>query len=387
MKPFTQYVAAFVAIMVMCLVTDRSLAQVRGVEDAIELLEAATQSVKSFDCRITVTRSMFIVIDTVPTTERTSKGKAQPPKVANIRKVGSNESPKVSREFFRQVHQNEKGRIEFFNSDNSKVLTHIVYDRESEKSWTPKDSSGEVRELGITLTDGWDYLSLIKYSFGRAELVRCLRERSNVKLKVVEPNGSITLETTPDMKNEGAFPRWGFRVTLDSKHGFMPAMIELFIDKNGSPFTESRKTINEWRSLGNGTWVPVKATTQHFSASDRFYGEVQSDMVMEVDVANSSWNRVLPDSTFQITFPAGTRVVDTRRQLMYVTGKPDATQNLDTFAESAREVVPLVYNFPPANEPWKKWLALAEIAMLLIVGAALFIAYRKRWNSSKRQLG
>jgi hypothetical protein len=122
----------------------------------------------------------------------------------------------------------------------------------------------------------------------------------------------------------------------------MPTLIEVYKPRNGAPFTEIRREINAWHRTAGGVWVPIKATTKHFVGEGQFAGIMQSEHVMEVALAQSSWNRDIPASTFQINFPPGTQVVDTQRQVMYVTGKTDPGANLDEIVKSAKQITPLV---------------------------------------------
>jgi hypothetical protein len=145
--------------------------------EGIDILEGALASVRSFDVKVTLTRRLFIVAE--PGTGGDSRKKRdRTPSKAKV--VGPDEAP-ITRTMYRQVYQAGKGRIETIDPATRKTTSHLVYDTNTQKSWEPERSSGQMRGGSGSLPDGHDYLSNFYYGFGRAPLVRCLRERGGIR--------------------------------------------------------------------------------------------------------------------------------------------------------------------------------------------------------------
>jgi hypothetical protein len=161
----------------------------------------------------------------------------------------------------------------------------------------------------------------------------------------------------------------------------MPTLIEAYKNRNGAPFTEIRREVSGWHQPARGLWVPIKVATKHFVSEGKFAGNLHDEVVMEVALAQSTWNSEITASTFELNFPPGTQVVDTQRQVMYVTGKTDPGANLDELARSAKDVIRLVE--APASGPRRnEWgsgllLAIAAGAGVCLVGV-VFWFWRRR---------
>ncbi len=86
---------------------------------ALDRLEGAVQSVKSFDVKVDATMRWLIVTNT--SVNKSERGREEVV-VTSRRKIAPGESPQIHRARFRQVMQKGKGRIEFlgdtFGSDS-----------------------------------------------------------------------------------------------------------------------------------------------------------------------------------------------------------------------------------------------------------------------------
>jgi hypothetical protein len=140
-----------------------------------------------------------------------------------------------------------------------------------------------------------------------------------------------------------------------------------------------RRSILKWKDIGGGIQVPIKMVLTQFDTSLRFgtLGEVYAEVETTVNFAKSSWNIDIPDATFQIPIPAGTKVADYLRDVQYITGKPDPGKNLEDLAATARHVSPLGAQQPATKPRWNLW-SVASISLIIVVAIVALLAYRRK---------
>jgi hypothetical protein len=310
------------------------------VQEAVDLLDGALQSVKSFDVRVDCSITFLIKYEH---SESVSNGKKMRV-VRSRRKRRADEPPKVKRESIRQVFQRGKGRIEFLGKDSPSATKVVSYDDETMRSFSPGSRTLAIRDRPehIAGFDGWEYLHTYRNVEGPIPLLHCLRERKNVSIKQDARDDSLViLETPPCPEMQVEYARSGFRVTLDKAHGFMPVVTERFQRIGEQNFTDRETRVVEWKDVGGRIWVPVKAVTRYFDPEPPLFGEVSSEQTLVVDVPRSSWNREYPEATFDLPIPAGTQVQDGLQNVHYITGKPDPGKNLTDLAAHAVKLVHL----------------------------------------------
>lgn len=193
------------------------------------------------------------------------------------------------------------------------------------------------------------------------------------------------MEADPVPKNKIDLPDFGFRVTIDSSHGFMPVVLEIIKEVDGKPFTMTKRRITAWKDLGSGIWAPTRMVSQHFDLDPQWpntFGKVHDEVVLQVDLKRSSWNQEIPEDLFDLPLPAGAIVTDFRREVKYVTGEADPGKNLDDLAASARDLVPIHTGIEPPNNRWTKPALIAgSVLLLAVVGLAIF--FRRRWKRTR----
>lgn len=108
------------------------------------------------------------------------------------------------------------------------------------------------------------------------------------------------LEAKPvplDKAGDITIPIVGFRVGLDPRRGMMPAQIDVLCRVAGKPDGKlelhRRMKVTDWKDLGNGIWVPIKATTTVFCIGKvrQEAGDIATETTIVVDPARSSWNK------------------------------------------------------------------------------------------------
>jgi hypothetical protein len=239
--------------------------------------------------------------------------------------------------------------------------------------------------------DAGDYRETYRSAFGGVhfdDLVVCFRQRKGYVVVGSSAGDSplLTIEAKPvppSKMPDVDLGAWGFKVALDPRRGMMPAVIEVLQPVKGVLQLYRRMTVNQWKDLGNGVWVPTKATTHIFyldnGTNPDFHGQVANEIVLTVDEARSSWNKSVSEGTLRNPLPAGTKVMDTERGVQYVTGKADPGVNLADLAKHARDVAPIITT-QPEKPLWGTWLLRG--AVLLVATVALVLGgwfVRKRW--------
>jgi hypothetical protein len=124
--------------------------------------------------------------------------------------------------------------------------------------------------------------------------------------------------------------------------------------------------------------VPVSAITYFFDSDLNLatFGEVANELTLVVDVSRSSWNKEIPESTFNLPLPAGVKVTDSLREVQFVTGKPDTGENLDELAANARNLVPYPVQKAPPVESHSPWMWIIGGVTILVCAFALWLSVR-----------
>lgn len=354
-------------------------------EQAIDSLDAAIQSLKSWNLNVHCSREFFIKEDG---SVDTSSGKKELV-ITNKRKLAPGEKGVVFRESYRQVFQAGKGRIDFLKKPNGKENIGgqpnvLVYDGEMQKTYDDRAKAAIIGmpAQNIVPGEGWDYLHAYRIIQGRWPIINCLRQRKNVFCKEPDTN-LVLLESAPCPKERVDYSGFGFRVILDKHHGFMPYVIERTQEIQGKIFTLRQTKVVEWKALEGGVWAPIKVVTRYFDEDPKWptFGALHSEEVLIVDVARSSWNRDIPEETFNLPLPAGTKVIDRLRGVQYVTGQADPGKNLEDLAAHAKRMVPIPIARPPLSpQPWwqKGWVLGVSAGATLGLTLLLFFRYHRR---------
>ncbi len=343
------------------------------IKRVLAMLEASLESIRSFDVRLDVTQRWCV--------EDQWSGKGR--EATLVRRV-KRPSPYVKQYAFRQVFQTGKGRIEYLDLGSGNPNRYTVYDGEVERTLNPAKGTGLIRPPFVRLTgEGMDYLTAWRNVYQRLSVVRCFRERKNVVLAAPGPDSrEMILEAGPviDTADDIAYPSEGFRVALDSGRGLMPSRIERFEDVQGKLCMATRRTVTEWKDLGEGIWVPITVVTEIFDLlpDKGTFGEVYSEVTMKVDLNRSVWNTDIPADTFELQIPAGIRMTDQFRQVQYVTGKADPGKNLADLAANARKQVSIPTGRPPIPPRRPSYWLTVGLPSLVVVGISLALVYLRR---------
>jgi hypothetical protein len=352
------------------------------VSDTLDLFGGALGSIRSFDVMVSATSRRLIVTEGREDVD--SKRQKKKFVIINRRELRAGELPQTSHEYFHQVFQRGKGRIEYLDGPKGKAVRYLVYDEETAKSWVPAQRAAAIdRPPAAPVMGGMDYRECYRNVVWSAALMKCLRERTNVKLIPPVPDSPfVILETDPLPQANIDLPTFGFRIAIDPRRNFMPAVVEIFRPIAGKPFMMTRREVVDWKDLGGGLWVPTKVVSRHFDSDPDWketFGHVHSEVVMQIDLTRSSWNKNIPEEVFTLPLPVGAVVTDFRRKVQYVTGKPDAGKNLEELAAHARDMVPIRLD-PPAEKssPRPVIIAGSAAAFTLIVVVAVGWRLRRR---------
>lgn len=355
---------------------------VRGqdVDETLALLDGSLQAIKSFDVKIDVTVQFLMV---TKGSEQMVDGR---PKyvVTSQRKLLPGETPDTIKIRNRQVLQRGKGRMEFFDDLKEQPNRFSVYDDEVEKAWTPAERTASISRPAVPgAGDGMDYRESYLTVLGAVHWLKCFHQRKKtVRVKRGFPDDSLVIVEAPpaDRKAKVDLSDWGLRLTIDTRHGFMPSIMETFkvVDGKISPYT--RRTVTSWKSVGD-VWVPTQLVSQHFDQDPQWketFGKVNNEAKMVVDLSRSSWNQEIADEVFELPLPKGTTVIDFLRNVRYMTGAADPGKNLDDLAAHALDVVPInTWQQKPGN-PWLLWSGIGGSLLLLAGLGYVFVLRRQK---------
>jgi len=359
----------------------------------LNLLEGSIQSIKSFDVRLHTTLRFFIITERTDVKVQPTPGQKWPTVPLRKRMLGPTEMARTRAEHYRQCFTNATGRTEYLDQ-NGQPVTQVVYDRETEKTHKPAQARAIIRApVPSLVVEGGDYLESYRNLYGRVEVIRSFRQRKNVHVSYGGPNGNmIILASDLDLHPTDPsidLPTWGFQVAVDPEHNFLPVRVERYEAIDGIPFLVRRLSVDEFLDIGGGVMVPVKFTSHFFDRSpgDTF-GKRGLEVVTTVDVSRSTWNTPIPDKTFALSLPAGTRVTDHFRNVEFITGKPDPGTNLKELVANARQSIPFTSSASPVpvNGALRLWLATITgfllIALLFVIFTVRRIKQRQRGRVS-----
>jgi hypothetical protein len=348
-----------------------------NVKQALELLDGSLQAITSFDVRLNCSHKNLLQKETVVDVSEGRKRIV----VKSSRKLYPNEAPKILRQSFREVYQRGKGRLEFTKGDYIKSPWRIVFDPETQKTYRPQENDATISSKPTELIlEGWDYLEAFRSVHGSLPILVAFKERKNAVINEGASSETLlVLESAPclDAPNV-SYGRWGLRVALDKNHGFLPSSIERSEEISGKLLTVRRTTIRQWKDLGGGVWVPISTITHFFDSDPNLatFGELANELTLVVDVSRSSWNKEIAESTFNLPLPPGVKVIDTLREVQFVTGKPDPGDNLDDLAANARNLVPYPVLKAPPVESHSPWMWIIGGVTTLFCALALWVSVR-----------
>jgi hypothetical protein len=266
-------------------------------------------------------------------------------------------------------------------------MATLVYDGAIAHSYAASEATAVIdyrvrHELG--LVDGQHYSDFYQDALPAVPILRLLQQRKIVQvLETGPPESLVVLEVAPEPSAKIDVADWGFRICLDPKRGFMPVEMEqiAYRKSDNAPFVQTRKRVTEWKDLGNGVHAPLKGITTTFWSGNREDGhEVASEAILTVDPRNSTWNVEIPEETFELRLPAGTKVIDFLRRGNLVVGEPDAGKNMQELATVTRGFVPMPPLQSPA-EPVRTWTWIVVIilaSLAVVVMGYMLIVHRRR---------
>ena len=339
-------------------------------ETAIRQAEAAIGSIASYDVTYKVTK--YIYFD--------AKQDSRPPFKADD--IVEYDPPLESVQHLRQISARGLRRLEVYDDPEYKRLAQLISSGpDTERVWIPNRLEAYIRKTDLNVVDpGAEYAETYRCVRGRLPLIQSLRERQTVTAQAAEEGRLMVLECGPSNEPGVHYANLGYRVTLEAKYGLLPTVIEWFTPGlKGPPVVSTRTRVTEFRRLPEGTHVPIRAVTDIFRPIPGIGADkpvIRLDLV--VDVVRSKWNEPIGDETFQVQTPAGARVLDTIKDVSYVTGKPDPGKNLDDLAATAGPFVQKVSrSMPPAASRWQ-WVWVGGGLALAVAVAVLVLRRRNR---------
>ena len=199
----------------------------------------------------------------------------------------------------------------------------------------------------------------------------------------IESNGRYAIIHSPAQPGN-MYPKYDFRLTLDSDHGNLPIRIEERIGDALRSITQ----ISRFHQLDDGAWVPIEATHEfHIKRDGRDDVPVPGMRVdLTVDLAESAWNVPIDEKEFTLPFPPGTRVRDEVQGAMMVVEGVDTGASLEELAVQSRKIIGIgpdgvgvpiradVIHAP--DRQFRSWIIVANVVFL--IGIFSVLIWRKR---------
>ncbi|PQO35129.1 hypothetical protein [Blastopirellula marina] len=149
------------------------------------------------------------------------------------------------------------------------------------------------------------YDTLLGEIFLGGEYQEMFAKRQPVETKEVDGDLLVTSPAQPGPM----YPSCTFELLLDKEHGFLPKKITVS-SKGRIDFDVE---VMEFRSLGDGVWVPTKSRFRDYLLAEQIDPVFPVHFLtteVSIDVDRSAWNQPIPEETFHVLFPAGTGVLD-----------------------------------------------------------------------------
>lgn len=144
--------------------------EANDANQALDLLGAALESIKSFDVALEVRISAMFKSEVVAPESRDKAGRLVPP-VVKTRKLKPGEPTDMVHEHVRHVHGLTQGRFEVLDGPGGKPTKVVVYNGEREKSANVRGNEVVVRKPGIQIATHGDYPGDVQQSVRPCRLV------------------------------------------------------------------------------------------------------------------------------------------------------------------------------------------------------------------------
>ncbi|HUY35085.1 MAG TPA: hypothetical protein VMV69_20215 [Pirellulales bacterium] len=340
----------------------------------VELMDAAHQTVTSFDVRVQIASVWHLTA--VAEGEAYHAGRRFPARVT-WRRWRPDETPTEEEWSYRQVLSSDgRRRGERYDSSSGAILHVAVWDNEVDKRLLYQSSRGTIgppRPMFYTrLGHDYDYFQRVD---ALTYLHSFLRASPDATVEWGEDRGVLVLHF-PSGTATG--PAVSCRAWIDVNRGFRPSRIDRYRD--AAPRLASRSEVLKWYECAVGVFVPLVIKHSEFQSDPAaaLFGEPTHVVTVRVDRAKSRWNEPTDDGLFALTFPAGTTVADSVRGIRFVVGDGDTGKSIDRQLENSREKVGLARRPATSGAPVRLYVFVA--VNLGVIGAVLFGLLLWRWR-------
>jgi hypothetical protein len=281
---------------------------------------------------------------------------------------------------FRHLYQAGQYRVDTLDPASGEVIescvgtlsgdARILNQREGRASIT--------RPQLEVFSNSTDYRVPFLHAFGRLPHWLIVRERAAQVTPLPDGARPTELKIAPLLGNNVSLGQFGFRLFIDHEAGVVWKE-SITRSNNGASVPYSDHEIVEWKRLPGGASVPTKIVSIDYATAPEFVGVKMSEFLLTVDVTRSTWNEPLDQQTLALEFPAGIRVHDQIRNVVYTQGQPDPRVHLDRLAQSAAQLAqnPIRSETLLAAAPW--WQSTpAIIAYVVLAFALVYIIIRRR---------
>lgn len=349
--------------------------------DAANLYTTAIRGVWSFDVMTNVTVTRFVQSEVK--SKKSAQGIAQP--LVETRLLPEGTLPKSQNEKYRQIWKGNMARYNTFDPANGVLLSTECL-RGSEVTKIDLNSSrGNQGRVGVrVLNDGVDYRGLFKNAIGVVSIESIISQRKGTTGNLLS-NGETRLATISIPRDENSdVGGHRFELTLSSACGYMPVKIDDHIKFNGVDKLVRRTVVDKFHKTHAGCYVPIMAVTKIYHPGVKDLTSEAMRITTVIDLEKSRWNVSIPDSVFDVQFPAGTLVHDPTRRGAYVVGESDQEAHLNKLAGKAKAILNRSLSDPLTVESSSGINTRITLTVSLMIFAGLIfiaiLAYRLRRN-------
>ena len=223
------------------------------------------------------------------------------------------------------------------------------------------------------------YALLFKMAFGDISYAKLIRDRHS-NAENIEGLIRIAAPPAPLKAIDGNI--YGVTLWLAPTQGYMPKRIEwsVFRDDRAVKTNEITNTLEEVKP---GLWLPMESQIVFFIQDPKssHFAERYLSLQLAVDREQSHFNRPIPSTVFNVTFPVGTVVVDEIRNVQYIVGRESQEHVLKDLARQGRVAAEELKRNPNGTS-MRLWFVAANALLILLLMIAMFLRRQRRGEPS-----
>lgn len=286
--------------------------------DILNVFEAASESIESYDIDFTVVERYFVKKDP-------NQSGSGPPQLAARSEAEAAANEKTMH--FRQALSRAGKRLHAeLEKDSRTPIELFVSDGEIERRLRPDLAAANLRTASLKpIPSGQDYLGFFRNGVGIVSIASLLRDRQSDSIVDCQFEGGLVMIDAPSSDKIVTLKGTDIVVLFDPDRGMMPVRIQRYNSrKSPERILRNDVIVTDFHEFASGKWAPINCMTKIYVSAGRIAGQLQVESRFSVDVAASRWNIDLEDEMFSLSIPRGTKVVDELSNSVYSSGAEES---------------------------------------------------------------